>query len=144
MRVVVQGDVGGLGRLAEAVGAFLRAHDLPAETSYAVRLVAEEAATNIVRHAYPPGRAGDIDFEILLAERGVVLRFEDEGRLFDPTTAPPHPPEVVLETAQVGGRGIPLLRAYAESLRYRREGRRNVFEIVVPAVADPRASSAET
>ena len=74
------------------------------ELWHAVRLCAEEIATNIVMHAYP-GRADGIfavGFEADSATGGAVrLSFEDWGIPFDPTR-PVHPrPAIAVPEATI-------------------------------------------
>jgi anti-sigma regulatory factor (Ser/Thr protein kinase) len=50
----------------------------------------------------------------------VELTFEDDGRPFNPLEAAPSQPPTSIETAKIGGLGIPLVARLSASLRYER------------------------
>ncbi len=92
--------------------------------AFALRLCAEEALANVVTHAWAEG-----DHRIVLglavAADQVELTVEDDGRPFDPVAAPAPAQAATLADAAAGGRGLILIRSYADRLAYRREGGRN-------------------
>ena len=110
------------------------------EALNAVRLSAEEIATNIVLHAFPD-RPGGM-FRVRLEREGRLrLTFEDEGIPFDPTghAGPPAPGSIA--EASIGGLGIPLVRGFVAAMRYERRGGTNRlvldFRVEKGAIAAP-------
>jgi anti-sigma regulatory factor (Ser/Thr protein kinase) len=96
-------------------------------TVYAVELVLEEWLTNVFRH----GAGTKVAFEMSADGRRVDLRFEDDGRAFDPTTAPERAAPRTLDEAEPGGLGLFFIRRYSRAWRYTREGGRNVLRVEI-------------
>ncbi len=73
-----------------------------------VDLAVEEAASNIVRHAYEPGQAGDIQVRIEAADDEVCITLTDWGRPFEADAA--HlAVDVPVEVRAEGGMGVLLV-----------------------------------
>jgi serine/threonine-protein kinase RsbW len=122
----------GVDRLAE-VRAFVRAaaRALGASDDSVVDLVqaVDEAATNVIVHGYA-GQPGAIDVTTERHGRYVVVTLSDECPPFDPT-AVPDPDLSRLERWRPGGKGIHLIRAATDRLRYRPRGTRgNVLTMI--------------
>jgi anti-sigma regulatory factor (Ser/Thr protein kinase) len=96
---------------AEAVGR---------QATYACELVFEEIVTNILKHACLTGPEHEIAVTLDLAKPLIVMRFEDDGRPFDPSRYPLHQPDRDLLTTRDGGRGLALVRRAVRSLEYER------------------------
>jgi len=99
----------------------------PPRLAYAFQLVTEEIATNIVKYAFEEGVRSEILVEFASENGEVVLRFDDNGRPFDPSASRPSALENPPEERQAGGMGLQLVHQYASSLLCRREGDRNLL-----------------
>jgi anti-sigma regulatory factor (Ser/Thr protein kinase) len=87
---------------------------------FSVELVFEEVVANVVRHgARPDGRTA-ISLEVLLQDDAVQLTFLDDGRAFDPRQRSDPAPPRDLEHAEIGGRGLMLIRSVCKGLEYAR------------------------
>jgi anti-sigma regulatory factor (Ser/Thr protein kinase) len=84
-----------------------------------------ELIANLISYGYGDGRVGTAALSFWRQPDRYVVCIEDDGWPFDPTTheLPPRPKS--LEDASASGRGIPLVRQFADSLQYRRHGGRN-------------------
>jgi serine/threonine-protein kinase RsbW len=100
-------------------------HDLAPQTVTDLRLLAEEACTNVVLHAFPEGEPGELTLRVSCADGLAELLIEDDGRPFDPAAAPAPALEGPLEERQVGGLGWHLIRRLADELHYERVDGRN-------------------
>ncbi len=91
-----------------------------------VTLALDEAATNIVRHAYPATEPGVIDVEYERRQESLVIRLWDDGEERDASEFVGLPPGEVGE----GGMGINIMRATMTRVSYGRtpEGR-NLLEM---------------
>jgi anti-sigma regulatory factor (Ser/Thr protein kinase) len=101
-----------------------------------VHVVLEEAVANAALHGFPDGRPGQITVRIQLWPAEVILEIEDDGIAFDPTTAPPRAKAVSLDDVIPGGWGLGLIRAYCQTIDYRREGDRNRLTLHVARAAE--------
>lgn len=109
----------------------LSGYELSTEECASVELVLAEAMNNIVQHAYPDTRDGEISIDIEIAPTGLLCRLADcgipmpEGCLALGGNAA-H--EIRPETLPEGGFGWFLIRSLARDLRYTRSSAGNLLE----------------
>ncbi len=96
-------------------------------TVYAVELVLEEWLTNVFRH----GAGTEVAVEMTADGARVDLRFEDDGRAFDPTDSPERVAPASLDEATLGGLGLFLIGRYSRRWSYAREADRNVMQVEI-------------
>src|SRR5262249_21559449 len=110
---------------------------------FSVELVFEEVVANVVRHGTKPEGSTTLSLEVLLEDDSVRLTFLDDGVPFDPRQRPDPAPAKDLEHAEIGGRGLMLIRSVCKGLEYARtpEGQ-NRLTVTVPrdATAGARMS----
>lgn len=111
--------------LSEALDAFLGSRNTDEETRYAVQFALEELFSNIVKYAFDDDRPHPVDIVLRLADAGLMLTMDDDGKPFDPTAAPRPDTTSALEDRPVGGLGLYLLRQMSSGMEYRRVGDRN-------------------
>lgn len=106
-----------------------------------VELVVEEVVANICRYSYGD-QLGDVE---LCCQRldgpKLALEFIDYGRPFDILALPPPDLSVDLDQRDVGGVGVPMLRALVDEATYRREDTRNILRVVAPRLRGDSAVS---
>jgi serine/threonine-protein kinase RsbW len=106
-----------------------------------VELVVEEVVANICRYSYGD-QLGDVE---LCCQRldgpKLALEFIDYGRPFDILALPPPDLSVDLDQRNVGGVGVPMLRALVDEATYRREDSRNILRVVAPRLRGDSAVS---
>lgn len=83
-----------------------------------LEVVFEELIANVVRHGFSGAAGGSILVVVGSRPGAVRLTIEDDGRPFDPFSAPEPKPFESLETAQIGGLGVQVVRKFAASTRY--------------------------
>ncbi len=110
---------------------FLAPWALGAKPTYQVELVLEETLTNAIQHAYADGQAHEINLNARVLPDAVSLRFEDDGRPFDPLQAAPAARPATLDQARPGGLGLLLVRRLSRSVAYRRAAGRNVLSVEI-------------
>ncbi len=98
-----------------------------------VELVVEEVVANICRYSYGDG-LGNVELCCRrLDGQKLVLEFIDYGQPFDMFTLPAPDLSVDLDRRDVGGIGMPMLRALVDQATYRREEARNILNVIVHA-----------
>jgi len=122
-------------RLVKLLDRFQQRSLLPAATMAELRIVCDEIVSNVIAHAYPEGRPGDIDVRLELAGSRLVVTVSDDGVSFNPLAVAPPDTTLPLEHRPLGGLGIHLVRSLTDEATYRREGGRNVIMLmkVVPS-----------
>ncbi len=86
-----------------------------------LELTIEEIVTNIIKYGYKEiTSVFPIDLFFFVEDSKAVLRIEDSGDEFDPTTAPLPDPVDDLDEAQIGGLGVFLIRKLLDGVEYKR------------------------
>ncbi len=91
---------------------------LDEHTAWQVELAIDEAATNIIEHAYHPSAPGAIKLTWQLSIDELIITLHDWGRRFDPDTVPTPNVESSLDDRQAGGLGIFLMNKLMDTVRY--------------------------
>jgi serine/threonine-protein kinase RsbW len=94
-----------------------------------IELAVEEAFANICLYAYPNG-SGEVEVRCTQDEtRHFLIELIDSGIPFDMLARPA--PDLTVDAAQrqIGGLGIPLIRALMDNATYNREGTRNILRL---------------
>jgi len=102
-----------------------QAAGLPDPVLARVRVVLEEAVSNVARHGFPPGGAGEIEVVFRAEPPDWVLAVSDDGIAFDPTAVPARTSKPNLLDDTEGGWGLGLIRHYCAGIAYRRQAGRN-------------------
>jgi len=126
-------EVDELIRLCDAVGTFLDQHDADPRTAYRVRLVVEEAVSNVIKYGQAGSAPRTLDVAVVCQKPTFVIRIEDDGHPFDPTLAASPDLDVPIEDRRVGGLGLHLIRSMADDATYERRDNRNIFVLHVQA-----------
>ena len=100
-------------------------HGLPEQAVGDLRLLAEEACTNVVLHAFEGSEAGEMTLRVGYDDGVVELLIEDDGRPFDPDSAPAPSLAGAVEERSVGGLGWHLIRRLSDEVAYERDDGRN-------------------
>src|SRR5262245_60076897 len=115
-RVAVRNSLAGLEQGLAALKEWLGCAKVTQQAEDRALLVFEEIVTNIIRYAFADSAEHPILVSFALGHGEVALTFEDDGRPFDPRTAPPPDLDRSLMDASIGGRGIFLVRQMAKRL----------------------------
>jgi serine/threonine-protein kinase RsbW len=130
VNLTIPNTLDGLKQGSEALGGWLSCWNIREETSNRAHLVFDEVVTNIIRYAFDDGREHRIDISFRLTDDSLMLSFDDDGRPFDPRSAPEPAKAPSLAKANIGGRGLLLVRKAAQRLDYERSASgRNCFSV---------------
>jgi anti-sigma regulatory factor (Ser/Thr protein kinase) len=129
-------------RLERWVAALSTDHLLPPSLTYRLDLCLTELMTNVIGYAYPDGVAGTVAIRFWRRPDHIVVRIDDDGAPFDPTSYVPAALPSSLADAAIGGWGVRLVQQYADEVCYRRAEDANeltlVFRGLAPDVQPPR------
>ena len=129
LRLTLPNDLRELARVNELAHAFLERHMLAPKTLYTTSLAIEEVLSNVIRHGYQDADRHEISLCLRIDQGSVELLVEDDGREFDPSSAPEVDLLAPLEERRAGGLGIHLLRTLTRGLRYERKDGRNHLRV---------------
>jgi serine/threonine-protein kinase RsbW len=101
-----------------------------AAVSEQIALAVDEAATNVIEHAYEG--APDRRVEVRGEDRGDSLQIEvvDNGRGVDPRSVPRVDLDRYVSERRKGGLGVHLMGKIMDQVTFQRSGRRNVCRLV--------------
>jgi len=119
-------------RMAEAAG-------FREGTPDRVALAVDEAATNVIEHAYHG--AADRTFEVRYEDRGPEFQIEvvDTGAMVDPRAMPRVDLDRYVAERRTGGLGVHLMEKIMDSVTFQRSARRNVCRLVKRKDGTPEA-----
>ena len=83
--------------------------ELTEDTLFEIEVAVEEAAINIVSHAYPPGVMGDMMIRVDFADEVLHISLIDWGTPLDPNQVRPFDLDAPIETRIEGGMGLHLI-----------------------------------
>jgi serine/threonine-protein kinase RsbW len=106
LKLSLPGDMALVPRSRQALQCWLSAYCTDETEIGDVVLAFDEAAANVVRHAFPPERRGDLKVVAELDHDHVQLAVEDDGVGFHPDDVPTH-----ADPLAVSGRGLAIIRA---------------------------------
>lgn len=96
-----------------------------------LELAFEEALVNVFNYAYP-GTTGNIEIIAHNDKKNrFIVQIIDDGKPFDPLTAPEPDLDKDIADRQIGGLGIFLIKKLMDDVKYRREKNRNILELIV-------------
>lgn len=110
-------------RLCHFVAAGARRAGFDDDETFRIELCCDEAATNIIEHAYGGENIGQIMVHYWDKRDRFVIMLRDNGRSFDPTTVPT-PPDLsrqptTVESLPVGGFGLHLIRQLMDEVTFK-------------------------
>lgn len=110
--------------------AFASAHHLDDDRKNDLELALEETLVNIFSYAYP-GKPGHVELSCVMADGRLVILIEDEGLPFSMVSAAAPDINADILERKIGGLGVHLIKSLMDDVRYRREGNRNMLELIL-------------
>ena len=113
--------------VAEFLDTTLEAWEIPMKVVSKLQIVADEIYSNIVRYSQANNA------KVTAVQNGTVLslRFEDDGKPYDPTTAAEPDITASAEEREIGGLGIFIVRNMMDSMDYRYKDGHNVLTLTL-------------
>lgn len=99
---------------------FLAGQTLGEVVRHRLEVIFEELVSNTIRHGFSKNSDQSIHVRVDPKPGLVEFTFEDDGIAFNPLKADAPAPLTSIETARIGGLGIPLVAKFSAHLRYER------------------------
>jgi anti-sigma regulatory factor (Ser/Thr protein kinase) len=135
-QIVIPAKLEQLRKLAHWVERLAAQFLLPAALVHRIDLCLSELVTNLISYGFTQGRVGAVRIRLWRQPEQIVIRIDDDGALFDPTSYKPPGLPGALADAPEGGRGIRLVRHFADELHYRARPGGNQLTLVFLAAQD--------
>ncbi len=117
-----------LGAALDEIEDLLIRHTADRDLAGDMRLIAEEALSNVIRHAYGADRPEEkIEVQLGIGPRNTQLEIRDSGDPFNPLDLPAPDLSLSIDERRPGGLGVHLIRALTDRRTYRREGAENIL-----------------
>ena len=107
-----------LDEIRDFVGEIARQGGFGSKEVYNIQLATDEAASNIIEHAYEGVSDGVLELSCGFQGSVIVIILVDHGEPFDPSEIPMPDLKADLSERKIGGLGIFLMRKLMDEVRY--------------------------
>ena len=107
-----------LDEIREFVGGIARAGGFTDKDVYNIQLATDEAASNIIEHAYEKITNGVLELSCGVRDDLITIILIDHGESFDPSEIPLPDLKADLSDRKIGGLGIFLMRKLMDDVHY--------------------------
>ena len=120
-----------LDEIREFVGAIARSGGFTDKDVYNIQLATDEAASNIIEHAYEKISNGMLELSCGVRDDLMTIILIDHGESFDPSEIPLPDLKADLSNRKIGGLGIFLMRKLMDEVSYEvKAGKGNVLTMI--------------
>ena len=116
--ITLTADLDALAPISSFIAVASEQAGLDERSAWQVQLAVDEAATNVIQHAYDQGAPGDLTLSWRCEGGKFVVSLHDHGRQFDPQQVPSPDISSPLEERQVGGLGIYLITNLMDEVHF--------------------------
>ncbi len=116
-----------LDEIREFVGKKARSSGFSEKDVYSIQLAADEAASNVIEHAYAGKSNGKIELTCDFKNNLLIITLMDHGKSFDPSEVKAPDLKANLFDRQIGGLGIYLMRTLMDDIQYRSDKSGNLL-----------------
>ncbi|MBC7879400.1 MAG: ATP-binding protein [Anaerolineales bacterium] len=107
-----------LDEIRDLVAQVARENSFTEKAIYSLQLAADEAASNIIEHAYEGISNATLDITCDMQGDTMVITMRDTGKPFDPSKVKQPNIKADLSDRQIGGLGVYLMRKLMDEVRY--------------------------
>jgi len=107
-----------LDEIRDFVGEIARSGGFSDKDIYNIQLATDEAASNIIEHAYEDQPAGILELSCGMKDDTITIILIDHGESFDPSEIPLPDLKADLSDRKIGGLGIFLMRKLMDEVHY--------------------------
>ena len=120
-----------LDEIRDFVGDVAREGGFDEKDVYNIQLATDEAASNIIEHAYEGVTTGVLDLTCGMEKDAIRIVLIDYGESFDPSVIPLPDLKADLSERKIGGLGIFLMRKLMDEVHYEpRKDKSNVLTMI--------------
>lgn len=116
--ITLTADLDALAQISAFITEAAELAGLDERATWQVQLAVDEAATNVIQHAYDLDEPGDLTLAWRCESNRFEVSLRDYGRQFDPQSVPEPDISSPIEERQVGGLGIYLITRLMDEVRF--------------------------
>ena len=139
--LTIAASIENLDEVIDFVNTELERNGCPLELANQIDLAVEEIFVNIANYAYTPA-VGSVVIRIAI-EEGVIIKFEDTGKFFNPLEHPDPDLDKPLTEREIGGLGILFVKKTMDKIDYKRVSNKNVLTMIKRLNESRERSNAE-
>lgn len=125
----IDNRISDLAPLLDEIEARILTERISGDIATEVRLIAEEAISNIINFGYPDQRHERIRVSLDFTRDCLQLEIRDGGIPFNPLEVAPPDFNILPEHRRPGGLGVYLIKTLADQISYTREGAGNILRL---------------
>ncbi len=125
LQTTIRNRIGDLEGVRNLVSEFVRAGNLSEKIEFDINVVLDELLSNIIKYGYADDATHEIHITLAASDTATEITIEDDGKAFDPLTAPEPDLTLPLAARPIGGLGIHFVRKLMDEVVYRRRDDRN-------------------
>jgi len=135
----VPADIRYLGEMRDFITKVGRKYGVGERNINAFKLAIDEAATNIIRHAYRDWD-GFITLRMIIRDRNVTISMIDQGHAFDPRLVKDPDLNRYVQIGKKGGLGIFIIRRVIDQIDYRKTPEGNELRLTKNRIIKPKVN----
>jgi anti-sigma regulatory factor (Ser/Thr protein kinase) len=124
---IIKNKHGELEELLGKIDKLSRKWSIPDDDAYKVGLAMDELITNTINYGYDNNDEHEIEINFTLLNNEVDMVISDDGREFDPLTAPEPDLTSDIDSRKIGGLGIFFVKKFMDEIKYSRENEKNIL-----------------
>lgn len=126
----IKNQIEELGLVEDEFFEFAEQNQIPDADRQKVSIVLDELLNNIVNYAYPDDDEHEIEVEIELSGKRLVITIADDGMPFNPFGRGIPDTSADIDDREIGGLGIHLVRSVMDEYDYQRHINKNIVTLV--------------
>ena len=131
---VITNDQYELNKFLETLGDRLEESGIAFAVATRIQVCLDEMLSNAVKYGYPPARTGQIEVTITFDGEEILVMVSDDGIGFNPFERElPDSLDQDLETRDIGGLGIHIVKTMANRYAYKRTNNYNINQFWLSA-----------
>jgi anti-anti-sigma factor len=116
--ITLTADLDALAKISAFITSAAESCGLDERATWQVQLAVDEAATNVIQHAYDDDTPGELSVSWRQESNRFIVILRDKGRQFDREAVPTPDLQSPLEDRQVGGLGIYLITRLMDEVHF--------------------------
>ncbi len=117
-KIKVKSRTENLGKIRDFLSEISEAAGFDKKKREEIVLAADEACTNIIKHAYEFDTDKEIEITAIFKEGELTIIFKDTGKKFHPQSVEPPDLETKLKKRKSGGLGVHLIKTLMDNVEY--------------------------